>query len=89
MSRRDDQSTRADHVSDSTEHLDLILGVVGDLTMVLQVAGEAEQNHALDLGLDVVGEGLYGVVDDGGALTVFFWLLVSVIQRCFILLSRI
>ena len=70
MRGRDDQSTRADHVAGGTEHLDLVLGVVGDLAVVLQVAGESEQNDALDLGLDVVVEFLHGVVDDGGALTV-------------------
>lgn len=81
MRRRDDQSPRADHVANGTEHLDQVIGVVRDTSIVLLVPGEAEQNHALDLGLDVLGEGLYGVVDDGGALTVIIACLVSITCR--------
>lgn len=64
-----DQRAVADHVSESAEHLDLVLGVVGDLAVVLLVASESEEHHALDLTLDVVVKLLDGVVDDCTSLT--------------------
>lgn len=64
-----DQSTVADHVAHGAEHLDLALGVVGDLAVVLQVASKSEEHHTLDLVLDVVVELLNGVVDDSTSLT--------------------
>ena len=68
MGRRDDQRAHANHVAHGAEHLDLILGVVGDGALVLDVTGEAEERHALNLGLEVVVEGFDRVVDDGGSL---------------------
>lgn len=69
MRSSDDQSTSADHVSRSTEHLDLVLGVVGDLSMVLHVAGESKQNNPFHLGLETTVKLLNGVVNDGTSLT--------------------
>lgn len=69
MRSSDDQGTSADHVSRSTEHLDLFLGVVGDLSMVLHVASESKQNDPLHLGLETTVKLLNGVVNDGTSLT--------------------
>lgn len=69
VGRGHDQRAVADHVSESAEHLDLVLGVVGDLAVVLYVASKSEEHHALDLVLDVVVQLLDGVVDDSTSLT--------------------
>lgn len=66
---RNDQRARAHHVSGGTEHFDLVLGVVGDLPVVLQVASKAEEHDPFDFGLDVAVQFLHGVVDHGTSLT--------------------
>lgn len=69
MCGRNDQRARAYHVSGGTEHFDLVLGVVGDLPVVLQIASKAEEHDPFYFGLDVVVQFLHGVVDHGTSLT--------------------
>lgn len=64
-----DQGACADHVTGGAKHLDLILGVVGDLPLVLQIARESEKCNAFDLGLEVTVQFLHGIVDHCTSLT--------------------
>lgn len=70
MGGGDNKRAIADKISHRTKDLNIVLGVVGDLTLVLEVTSEAEENNTLDLVLDFGGELLDGVVDDGTTLTV-------------------
>ena len=71
MGSGDNERAIADKVTHCTEDFDIVLGVVGDLTLVLEVTSEAEENNPLDLVLDFGGELLDSVVNDGTALTVY------------------
>ena len=66
----DNQCAGTYHVSGGAEDLHLVLGVVGDLSMVLRVACEAKENNTLDSGLDVVVEFLDGVIHNGTSLAI-------------------
>lgn len=70
MSRGDDQGAIADHVTDSTVDLGFVLKEVGNLTVFLRITGVPEQDHALDLAFDVVGQLGDRVVHDGSTLAV-------------------
>lgn len=67
--RSDNQSTGTNHVSRGTENLNLVFGVVGDLPVILHVAGEAKHNDPLHFGFEVTVKLLDGIIDDGTTLT--------------------
>lgn len=70
MRRGDDERATAYQIAGSTEDLGLRSGVPGNLSLVLQVAGEAKEDNALDLGHHRGVESLDGVIHHGGALAV-------------------
>lgn len=70
MRRRNNQRAVADHIPSSAVDLDLVLGEIGDLSVILLVAGIAEEHDALDLVLESVVEAGDGAVHDCRALAV-------------------
>lgn len=70
MGSGDGERVVADQITDSAEDLGLGRVVAGNLAVVLGVASESKEHDTLDLGLDVGGESLNGVVHDRSTLTV-------------------
>ena len=69
MSSGDYQRSIADKITDCAEDVGLALWIVGDLSVILLVAGESKEHDAFDLGLKGCREGLDGAVHDCGTLT--------------------
>lgn len=70
MGRSDDKSATAHKIAGSAEDLSLSSRVPGNASAILQVAGEAEQDNALNLRHHRGIEPLDGVIHHGGALAV-------------------
>lgn len=70
MGRGDSEGVVADQITNGAEDLGLGRVVAGNLAVVLGVAGESKEHNTLDLGLDVGGKSLNGVVHDRSTLTV-------------------
>lgn len=70
MRGQDEKSAPADGIGDSTIHLGLGRGEVGDRAAVLEVLGVAEEYNALDLVLDGGGELADGIGHNRSALRV-------------------
>lgn len=70
MGRSDDKSAIAHEIANSAEDLGLISWVPGNTSAILQVAGETEQDNALNLRHHRGVELLDGVIHHGGALAV-------------------
>ena len=77
MGGGDNQSAGADQVTDGTIDLHFILGEIGDLLIVLAVAGITEQDDALDHVLDAAVETADSVVHHCCSLAIFFHKIVS------------
>lgn len=70
MWRSDDNSAVAYDIANSAEDLSLISWVAGNTSAILQVAGETEQDNALNLGHYCSIELLDGVIYHGATLAV-------------------
>lgn len=70
MCGSDDKSAIAHEIANSADDLSLRSGVAGDLSTILQIAGEAEKDNALNLRHHCGAQSLDRVIDHSGSLAV-------------------